>query len=46
MAVNYKLEREQQRLETDMNVPTVDTNFHFRTLQSRHIPYKNKIFTS
>ena len=39
MAVNYKLEREQWRLETDMNVPPVDTDFQFRTLQSRHIPY-------
>ena len=38
MAENYKLGREQWRLETDMNVPPIDTNFQFQTLMSRNIP--------
>ena len=39
MAANFKLEREQWRLETDMNVPPVETNFQFRTLRNWNIPY-------
>ena len=42
MAANFKLEWEQLRLETDMNVPPVDTNFQFRTLRSRNIPYDKR----
>ena len=38
MSANLKLEQEQWRLETDMNVPPVDTNFQFKTLSSRNIP--------
>ena len=39
MAVFYKVEREQWRLEIDINVPPVDTNFQFRTLWGRTITY-------
>ena len=40
MAANFKLEQDQQRLETDMSMPPVDTNFQFRhfQLRSRNIP--------
>ena len=42
MAANFKLEQEQQRLETDMKVHQVDISFQFRTLRSRNIPHDTR----
>ena len=38
MVASFKLEQEQWRLETDMNMPPVDTNYQFRILRNRNIP--------
>ena len=42
MAENFKVVRECRRLETNINVPPVDNNFHIRTLQNRNIPYDTR----
>ena len=39
MAENAKMVREQRRLETSMNVSSVDENLYVYTLRSRNIPY-------
>ena len=39
MTENIKIVREHSRLETEMNVPPVDSNLHVRTLRSRNILY-------
>ena len=39
---NFKVLREHGRLETDMNVPSVDNNLLIRTLRSRNIPYDTR----
>ena len=39
MTENFKIARQHRKLETNMNVPQVDSNLHVRTLRSRNIAY-------
>ena len=37
-----RLEREQKRLATEMNIPPVDENIYVKLLQNRDIPHETQ----
>ena len=40
-----RLEKEQKRLATEMNVPYVESNVYVKSLQSRDISYETRLIT-
>ena len=38
-----RLDGEQERIATEMNVPSVDENLYIKSLQNRDMPYKSQL---